>query len=95
MTALAPPPVAAQPVVLDFKQLGDEVFTELLADDEAERTPGNTVIDGTLSPGNATGTSISILTVVGDLSLTPALIYVVESLLTQSDFTHVRNRRAG
>lgn len=41
MTALAPPSVAAEPVVLDFKQLGDEVFAELLADDEAERMEGD------------------------------------------------------
>lgn len=41
MTALAPPAVAVEPVVLDFKQLGDEVFAELLADDEAERTEGD------------------------------------------------------
>lgn len=41
MTALAPPVVAVEPLVLDFKQLGDEVFAELLADDEAERTEGD------------------------------------------------------
>lgn len=41
MTALAPPSVAVASVVLDFKQLGDEVFAELLADDEAERMEGD------------------------------------------------------
>lgn len=39
--ALTPSPVAAEPVALDFKLLGDEVFAELLADDEAERIEGD------------------------------------------------------
>jgi len=41
MTALTPPAVAAEPMVPDFKRLGDEVFAELLADDEAERMEGD------------------------------------------------------
>lgn len=39
--ALAPPAVAVQPVALDLKQLGDDVFADLLASDEAERMEGD------------------------------------------------------
>ncbi|WP_420135056.1 DUF6538 domain-containing protein [Rhodopseudomonas sp.] len=39
--ALTPSPVAVEPVALDFELLGDEVFAELLADDEAERIEGD------------------------------------------------------
>lgn len=40
--ALTPSTVpAAEPIALDFKQLADEVFAELLADDEAERIEGD------------------------------------------------------
>lgn len=39
--ALAPPAVAAQPVALDLRQLGDDVFADLLANDEAERMEGD------------------------------------------------------
>ena len=35
--ALSPPAVAAEPLMLDLKLLGDEVFAGLLAEDEAER----------------------------------------------------------
>jgi integrase len=41
MQALVPPTVAARPVALDLKQLGDDVFAGLLADDEAERVEGD------------------------------------------------------
>ncbi|WP_416194148.1 hypothetical protein [Nitrobacter sp. TKz-YC01] len=39
--ALMPPSVAVQPVALDLKQLGDDIFAGLLADDEAERMEGD------------------------------------------------------
>ena len=39
--ALVPPTVAVQPVALDLKQLADDVFAGLLADDEAERMEGD------------------------------------------------------
>jgi len=39
--ALTPPAIAALPVDIDLKQLGDEVFAVLLAEDEAERTEGD------------------------------------------------------
>lgn len=39
--ALVPTIVAVQPVALDLKQLGDDVFADLLADDEAERMEGD------------------------------------------------------
>ncbi|RTL76108.1 MAG: site-specific integrase [Bradyrhizobiaceae bacterium] len=41
VNALTPPAVAAQPVTLDLKQLGDDVYAELLGADEAERTDGD------------------------------------------------------
>lgn len=39
--ALARPAVAVQPVALDLKQLGEDVFADLLANDEAERMEGD------------------------------------------------------
>jgi integrase len=39
--ALVPPTVAVRPVALDLKQLGDDVFAGLLAEDEAERMEGD------------------------------------------------------
>lgn len=39
--ALAPSAVAVQPVALELKQLGDDVFADLLANDEAERMEGD------------------------------------------------------
>ncbi len=41
LEALKPPAVAALPVDIDLKQLGDDVFAVLLAEDEAERTDGD------------------------------------------------------
>jgi integrase len=39
--ALTPSAVAVEPLALDLKLLGDEVFADLLADDEAERMEGD------------------------------------------------------
>ncbi|MHC2282909.1 hypothetical protein ACVME8_009552 [Bradyrhizobium diazoefficiens] len=39
--ALKPTAIVALPVDIDLKQLGDEVFAVLLAEDEAERTDGD------------------------------------------------------
>ncbi|MBY0380950.1 MAG: site-specific integrase [Xanthobacteraceae bacterium] len=41
VNALAPAAIMVQPVALDFKQLADDVFADLLAGDEAERTAGD------------------------------------------------------
>jgi integrase len=41
VNALTPLAVATEPMVLDFKRLGEEVFAELLAGDEAERMEGD------------------------------------------------------
>ncbi|KYK46334.1 hypothetical protein A1D31_32745 [Bradyrhizobium liaoningense] len=41
VSALTPLTVAAEPVALDLKELGDDVFARLLAADESERTEGD------------------------------------------------------